>query len=130
MSNETVNSFIKMVIEEDLVNAQSTLKEYLNEKLISILQEKYEDYAPTIFEAKGDGNLANNYPPFDKVTRGDVIAGAKGEDQMGGKNEGDDEDEMASDEEQSDSEEENDEDAETEEDEEEEDNEEDEEEED
>jgi len=35
---------------------------------------------------KGDGNLANNYPPYDKVTRGDIIAGAKGEDQMGGKN--------------------------------------------
>lgn len=32
-----------------------------------------------------DGNLANNYPPYDKVTRGDIIAGAKGEDQMGGK---------------------------------------------
>lgn len=34
---------------------------------------------------RNDGNLANNYPPYDKVTRGDVIAGAKGEDQMGGK---------------------------------------------
>jgi len=34
---------------------------------------------------KGDGNLANNYPPYDKVTRGDVIAGALGKDQMGGK---------------------------------------------
>ena len=34
---------------------------------------------------KGDGNLANNYPPFDKVTRGDVIAGATGKDQKGGK---------------------------------------------
>jgi hypothetical protein len=34
---------------------------------------------------KGDGNLANNYPPYDKVTRGDVIAGAKGQDQKGGK---------------------------------------------
>jgi hypothetical protein len=33
----------------------------------------------------GDGNLANNYPPFDKVTRGDVIAGATGKDQKGGK---------------------------------------------
>jgi hypothetical protein len=32
-----------------------------------------------------DGNLANNYPPYNKVTRGDVIAGAKGKDQMGGK---------------------------------------------
>ncbi len=34
---------------------------------------------------KGDGNLANNYPPYDKVTRGDIIAGATGKDQMGGK---------------------------------------------
>lgn len=32
-----------------------------------------------------DGNLANNYPPYNKVTRGDVIAGATGKDQMGGK---------------------------------------------
>ena len=32
-----------------------------------------------------DGNLANNYPPYDKVTRGDVIAGALGKDHMGGK---------------------------------------------
>ncbi len=32
-----------------------------------------------------DGNLANNYPPYDRVTRGDVIAGALGKDQMGGK---------------------------------------------
>jgi len=34
---------------------------------------------------EGDGNLANNYPPYDKVTRGDVIAGRLGKDQMGGK---------------------------------------------
>lgn len=32
-----------------------------------------------------DGNLANNYPPYDKVTRGDVVAGRLGKDQMGGK---------------------------------------------
>ena len=35
--------------------------------------------------AAGDGDLANNYPPYDKVTRGDVIAGATGKDQKGGK---------------------------------------------
>ena len=34
---------------------------------------------------KGDGNLANNYPPYNKVTRGDIIAGARGRDQEGGK---------------------------------------------
>lgn len=32
-----------------------------------------------------DGNLANNREPYDKVTRGDVIAGATGNDEMGGK---------------------------------------------
>lgn len=34
---------------------------------------------------KNNKNLADNYPPYDKVTRGDIIAGAKGEDQQGGK---------------------------------------------
>ena len=32
-----------------------------------------------------DGNLANNYPPYNAVSRGDIIAGATGKDQMGGK---------------------------------------------
>ena len=36
-------------------------------------------------ESKGNSNLADNYPPYNKVTRGDIIAGAKGEDQEGGK---------------------------------------------
>ena len=36
-------------------------------------------------EEANDGNLANNYPPYDTVTRGDVIAGATGNDEMGGK---------------------------------------------
>ena len=36
-------------------------------------------------EGKGDGNLANNAKPYDKVTRGDVIAGRLGKDAKGGK---------------------------------------------
>lgn len=41
----------------------------------------------TTMEAKkkGDGNLANNAKPYDKVTRGDVIAGRLGKDEKGGK---------------------------------------------
>jgi hypothetical protein len=40
-----------------------------------------------ISEAKkpNDGNLANNYPPYDEVTYGDVVAGRLGKDQMGGR---------------------------------------------
>lgn len=34
---------------------------------------------------KGDGNLANNAKPYDKVTKGDVIAGRLGKDAKGGK---------------------------------------------
>jgi hypothetical protein len=36
-------------------------------------------------EDKGDGNLANNAKPYDKVTRGDVVAGRLGKDEEGGK---------------------------------------------
>ena len=35
--------------------------------------------------SKNDGNLANNIKPYNRVTRGDVIAGARGEDRMGGR---------------------------------------------
>ncbi len=38
-----------------------------------------------IAEGKGDGNLANNAKPYKKITRGDVIAGRLGKDEMGGK---------------------------------------------
>jgi hypothetical protein len=34
---------------------------------------------------KGDGNLANNAKPYDKVTKGDVVAGRLGKDEKGGK---------------------------------------------
>lgn len=60
-------------------------------KLGSALSVGGSSAAPTgqtknIRESKtNDGNLANNYPPYDKVTRGDVIAGRLGKDQMGGK---------------------------------------------
>jgi hypothetical protein len=36
-------------------------------------------------KSKGDGYLANNAKPYDKVTKGDVVAGRLGKDEMGGK---------------------------------------------
>tara|TARA_R100001443_G_scaffold49295_1_gene61630 strand:- start:1641 stop:2582 length:942 start_codon:yes stop_codon:yes gene_type:complete len=51
---------------------------------VSQIRKGWGDAYRSIYE-KNDGNLANNYPPYDKVTRGDVIAGATGKDQMGGK---------------------------------------------
>lgn len=58
------------------------MSNWQNSKTLKDIAEAYQ----SVYEAKkGDGNLANNYPPYDKVTRGDIIAGARGEDQMGGK---------------------------------------------
>jgi len=59
----------------------------------AVVRENLAAYDAAIEEAyncmkegkPNDGNLANNYPPYDKVTRGDVIAGRLGKDQMGGK---------------------------------------------
>lgn len=55
-------------------NKKESMKKALKDK------KKVEEAAKP-----NDGNLANNYPPYDKVTRGDVIAGRLGKDQMGGK---------------------------------------------
>ena len=49
------------------------------------MAEEEEVAAEETVEEGNDGNLANNYPPYDKVTRGDVIAGRLGKDEMGGK---------------------------------------------
>lgn len=46
-----------------------------------------EMFGQGIYEGEGDGNLANNAKPYDKVTRGDVIAGRLGKDEKGGKKE-------------------------------------------
>ena len=54
---------------------------------INSLKEISKIYLEQISEAN-DGNLANNYPPYGKVTRGDIISGALGQDQMGGKRKG------------------------------------------
>jgi hypothetical protein len=58
-----------------------------NEKFDNRDKEVDEMFGQGVYEAKkkGDGNLANNAKPYDKVTRGDVIAGRLGKDEKGGK---------------------------------------------
>jgi hypothetical protein len=58
------------------------IKEMLGEQM-----KKLRDQMDALNEGKkkGDGNLANNAKPYDKVTRGDVIAGRLGKDEEGGK---------------------------------------------
>lgn len=53
------------------------------------LKQMVADCKKTLDENKGDGNLANNAKPYDKITRGDVIAGRLGKDEKGGKDKND-----------------------------------------
>jgi hypothetical protein len=80
---QLLNTRIKEMLGEDIKK--------LKDKMVELSEAKKGVRAPKFVKhAKGseggnDGNLANNYPPYDKVTRGDVIAGATGKDQKGGK---------------------------------------------
>jgi len=75
-----LNTRIKEMLGEDIAKLRDRLAQ-IDEAKKGVRAPKYTK------KAKGtdDGNLANNYPPYDKVTRGDVIAGATGKDQKGGK---------------------------------------------
>ena len=63
---------------------EKTAQKMMKKEEVSQIRKGWGDAYRSIYE-KNDGNLANNYPPYDKVTRGDVIAGATDKDQMGGK---------------------------------------------
>jgi len=77
---QLLNTRIKEMLGEDLKKLRDKI-DAIEEAKKGVRAPKYTKKA----KGAGDGNLANNYPPFDKVTRGDVIAGATGKDQKGGK---------------------------------------------
>ena len=78
LTNETYQKDKAML---ELLNIR--IKEMLGEDI-----KKLRDKMDQLSEAKkGDGNLANNAKPYDKITRGDVIAGRLGKDEKGGKKE-------------------------------------------
>jgi hypothetical protein len=64
----------------------ANIKRYLDPKADAAYKARQKALFPDDFkEGKGDGNLANNAKPYDKVTQGDVIAGRLGKDEKGGK---------------------------------------------
>ena len=88
-------TIIHSILEENAIKAKKAIAEDLAIKLGQRLAEEYVRVAKTTFN-EADNNLANNYPPFDKVTRGDIIAAGKDEEQDGevdGEEEMEDEDE-------------------------------------
>jgi hypothetical protein len=74
-ASKEVGKVAKGMKKKDAKDFASTKHKGLPEKVKSKKTE----------EGKGDGNLANNAKPYDKVTRGDVIAGRLGKDEEGGK---------------------------------------------
>ena len=50
-NTDQIHSFIRLVMNENLAQAQSVIQEALNAKLSAALDEKFEAYAPAIFEA-------------------------------------------------------------------------------
>jgi len=83
--------------KEMLDMSEKDLEDFAGTKHKDIPKKKEESFDSAAFrksfeamvEAKSkkpnDGNLANNAKPYDKITRADVIAGATGNDEMGGK---------------------------------------------
>lgn len=49
-TNNQIHSFIRLVMNENLAQAQGVIRDTLNEKLNAALDEKFEAYAPAIFE--------------------------------------------------------------------------------
>jgi hypothetical protein len=83
-------SIIHSILEENAVRAKKIIAEDLTIKLGERLAEEYIRVAKQTFN-EADDNLANNYPPFDKVTRGDIIAAGRDEEQDGEVDEDEDE---------------------------------------
>lgn len=49
-----VTSLINSILNEDLVQAKFKIQELLNKKLSDSMETRFEEYAPTIFESKGE----------------------------------------------------------------------------
>lgn len=49
-NNNEIHSFIRLVMNEDLGMAQQVIKDALNDKLNVALDQKFEMYAPVLFE--------------------------------------------------------------------------------
>lgn len=87
--HESASGINELLTNETYQKNQAMLQ-ILNTRIKEMLGEdikKLKDKMVELSEGKkkGDGNLANNAKPYDKVTKGDVVAGRLGKDEMGGK---------------------------------------------
>jgi hypothetical protein len=57
-NSQNLQSFINLVVNENLAQAKEVLNNQLNQKLADALERKFEEFAPTIFE-KWDAEKAD-----------------------------------------------------------------------
>jgi hypothetical protein len=110
-NTQNLQSFINLVVNEDLAQAKTVINNELNQKLASALEAKFEEFAPSIFEAldpvgeedddvNNDGkvNSTDEYLKHRRDVIGKAIEGededeAKGEDESEEEEESESEDE-------------------------------------
>jgi hypothetical protein len=82
-----VMSKSKKAVDKESTEKKDTNAEKASKKVTKDIEhdDKKDRKEKKTDEGKGDGNLANNAKPYDKVTQGDVVAGRLGKDEMGGK---------------------------------------------
>ena len=93
-TNNQINSFIRLVMNENLAQAQTIIRDALNEKLSDALDEKFEAYAPAIFEKfnpkladkNHDGELSDWEKNSTKWAEEDGENSEDGEEQSSGSN--------------------------------------------
>jgi len=103
-NTDQIHSFIRLVMNENLAQAQSVIREALNTKLSEALDEKFEAYAPAIFEeldavGEEDGDIDNDGDEDETdgylQNRRDVVGAAINEEgEEEGEEEGDEGDEQ------------------------------------
>ena len=124
MENNNVHSFINLVVNENLAQAKEVISNELNSKLASALEAKFEEFAPSIFEAANakpdfldldkDGDTDEPMKKAAKEAEEGDEDEAEGEDESeekeesGSEDEGDEESDEDSEEDEEDSEEEQD----------------------
>jgi len=78
------------ILDDNAKDLIDTVNDALLDRISTKIEEKRKEIIDSVYgniEEKKDknNNLADNYPPFDVITRADIIAGARGEDQQGGR---------------------------------------------
>ena len=111
-NSQNLQSFINLVVNENLAQAKEVLNNQLNQKLANALERKFEEFAPSIFEAldpvgkedddvdnDGDTDSTDKYLKNRRDAIGKAIEG-EDEDEAEGENESEDEEEGESEEEE------------------------------